>query len=129
MKGLYDYITEATDPDKLKRIHKFKKELGKAFEPTQVELQSHGGRFDKYWDILIHEPVTEEDLETLDKLIKTMAPKYDPQEYQTAIHKNVHNKQDLVQAINTQLAETLTVNGREVPKYSWLYLRFDEQGL
>lgn len=128
MKELYDYIVEATDPDKLKRIHKFKKELGKAFEPTQVELQSHGGRFDKYWDILIHEPVTKGDIEKLNGIIKTMAPKYDPQEYNKRIY-HVDNTAALVNAINQQLEEKLVVNGKPIPKYSWLYLRFDERDL
>ena len=128
MKSLQEYILEAVDPGILKKIQKFKKELYKVFEPNQVELQNHGGRFDKYWDILIHEPVTKEDIEKLDGLIKMMAPKYDPQEYNKRIH-HTDNTVALVNAINQQLEEKLVVNGKPVPKYSWLYLRFYKQDL
>lgn len=57
-----------------------------------------------------------------------MAPKYDPLEYNKRMYR-VNSLAELVNAIDQQLEEKIVVDGKPIPKYSWLYMRFDERSL
>lgn len=124
MKPLFEYINEAIDSGVLKKIDKFRKDISKTFDPSQIELQNLGGRFDKYWQIMIHSEITKEDLEKLDGLIKEMLPHWDSKKYNQKVH-NVNNLDELVEKINGLLEDKRNIGGKPVSEFSWEYLRFN----
>ena len=90
MKHLIEYINE--NEDYLKKIDTFRKAVLKKFG-NRIEIQNHGGRFDKYWDILIHQVNSVEDLETLNDMIKTyILPNFDSNEHLDGTPKQLYDR-------------------------------------